>query len=522
MLKNRFLNALVLSLTVSLFGLVWADGHETEFTFAHSGPIRTMDAPVTWFGSTHWLTNTLYDCLIWRAHEGGGYVPQAAESWESIDDVTWRFHLREGGIFQNGEPLDAEAVKWNLDRVMTREDFLVHPQWAFIDHVTIVDEWTVDVITGKPHAYTLNDISYNGCQLLPPDYLTEVGEEEFARNPVGSGPYKLVELKESDRYVFEAWDDYWAGRPAIDRIIYQVIPEQASQIAALLAGQVDFVPSVPLPEVARLQGESDILLQQCAPSRMIHLYLRGETESGAMDETYPGYEPATLDIRIRQAISHALDRTLLAEVQGSARPALVRIASTHRESFAKKYHGELNADVWFDQDKARALIKEAGYTNANKPKLFFDAMAFQLGNEKEVAEVVKAMLEDVGFEVELNILGLSALREQVGSPGNNRDAYMVALGGSPFLTPLFYTCEWQQANYNVCVEEWDSVGKQILTTIDADERLALWERWQEIFIEQAVTVPLYEVVGVTAMNNEFDWTPRADGWFTFRDLKLRD
>ncbi|MCH2667942.1 MAG: ABC transporter substrate-binding protein, partial [Deinococcales bacterium] len=189
---------------------------------------------------------------------------------------------------------------------------------------------------------------------------------------------------------------------------------------------------------------------------------------------------------------------------------------------AKKSHGELNADVWFDQDKARALIKEAGYTNANKPKLFFDAMAFQLGNEKEVAEVVKAMLEDVGFEVELNILGLSALREQVGSPGNNRDAYMVALGGSPFLTPLFYTCEWQQANYNVCVEEWDSVGKQILTTIDADERLALWERWQEIFIEQAVTVPLYEVVGVTAMNNEFDWTPRADGWFTFRDLKLRD
>ena len=163
--------------------------------------------------------------------------------------------------------LDAAAVKWNLDRVMAREDFLVHPQWQFIDQVVVVDELTLDVITDEIHAYTLNDISFNGCQILPPQYLEEVGEEEFARNPVGSGPYRLVEFSESDRYVFEAWDDYWAGRPEIDRIIYQVIPEQASQIAALLAGQVDFVPSVPLPEIERLQNASDIDMLAKGPSR---------------------------------------------------------------------------------------------------------------------------------------------------------------------------------------------------------------------------------------------------------------
>jgi peptide/nickel transport system substrate-binding protein len=512
--------ALILS---AVLGLALAQDDVTEFVFAHPGPIRTMDAPVTWFGSTHWLTNTLYDCLIWRAADGSGYVPQAAERWESIDDRTWRFHLRADNTFQNGEVLDAAAVKWNLDRVMSREDFLVHPQWQFIEEVVVVDALTLDVITDEPHAYTLNDISFNGCQILPPQYLEEVGEEEFARNPVGSGPYRLVEFSESDRYVFEAWDGYWDGRPEIDRIIYQVIPEQASQIAALLAGQVDFVPNVPLPEIERLQNASGVELLQGAPSRMIHLYLRGETASGAMAETYPGYQPVTLDKRIRQAISHALDRSLLAEVQGSARPMLVRVASTFPEAFADTYAGSENADAWYDPEMARQLIAEAGYDPAagNAPKLFFDAMAFQLGNEKEVAEVVKIMLEEVGFEVEMNILELSAYREQVSTPGNNRDAMMVALGGSPFLTPLFYTCEWQQSNYNVCVEAWDAVGKQILTTVDEGARLALWEQWQEFFIDEAVTVPLYEITGTLAINSDFAWTPRSDGWFTFRDLSLR-
>ncbi|PJF26845.1 MAG: hypothetical protein CUN53_06315, partial [Phototrophicales bacterium] len=84
---------LLLSLVVA-FQPATAQDSVSEFVFAHPGPIRTMDAPVTWFGSTHWLTNLLYDCLIWRAADGNGYVGQAAESWGNIDDLTWRFNLR--------------------------------------------------------------------------------------------------------------------------------------------------------------------------------------------------------------------------------------------------------------------------------------------------------------------------------------------------------------------------------------------------------------------------------------------
>ena len=231
---------------------------------------------------------------------------------------------------------------------------------------------------------------------------------------------------------------------------------------------------------------------------MHHLYLRAETESGAMDETYPDYQPTTLDKNIRQAISHALDRTLLAEVQGSAEARLVRACAYYDEGFADKFAGSDVADAWYDPELAKELIAAAGYDpeGGNKPTVFFDTPAFQFGSEKEVAEVLTVMLEEVGFEVELNILDGSAFSEQIGRPGNNRDLMLITLGCGPSLTPLFYTCEWQQANYNVCVEEWDALGKEIMSTVDPDARLAKWEQWWDFYIDYAATVTLYEIDNV--------------------------
>ncbi len=502
-------------------------GELSEFVFAHSGPIRTMDAPVTWYGSTHWLTNTLYDCLIWRNPESSGYVGQAAESWEALDDVTWRFNLRPGLTFHNGEPLDAEAVAWNLERVMTREDFLVYPQWQFISEVNVIDDTTIDIITDGPKSSFEFDVSYNGCELLPPDYLTEVGEEEFARNPVGSGPYILTEFTESDRYVFEAWDDYWDGRPEVDRIIYQVIPEVSSQIAALLAGQVDFVANIPGPDLENISNAEGLTVMR-APGGRQHLFeVRSNSTAGNMQETYDGYVVTTEDKRIRQAISRALDRELLAEVQGAARPLLLRTDEFFPEHNGQ-YAGQQAAIDYYDPELAKQLILDAGYDPdaGNKPLIHIDAMTFQLGNDKEVAEVAAAMLEEVGFEVDLNILDTAAYSEQILTPGNNREAIFEVIGSNPFLIPIFYHCDWSDNEDDICnvVEgEWQDTSEAIISEIDFDERMALWATFWDYYVDEALEVTLYHTDNSVAINSsEFEWEPRNDGWFTFRDLKLAD
>jgi peptide/nickel transport system substrate-binding protein len=502
-----------------------AASEPVTFTFAHPGPIRTMDAPVTWFGSTHWLTNGLYDCLIWRKADGTGYDGQAAERWEQVNPTTWRFFLRPNLTFQNGEPLNAEAVKWNIDRVVATKEFMVQPQWQFVQEVKAVDPTTVDVITDKPHAYFEYDVSFNGCQLLPPKYYEQIGPEEFAKKPVGSGPFKLVELVENQRYVFEAWDGYWGGKPAVDRVIYQVIPEQASQIAALLAGQVDMVSNVPLPDRERLGQQQGVTLLSGPANRQHLLYLRNQTESGEMLKTYPGTKLATENKLIRQAISHALDRKVLAEVQGSGRPSLLRVDSFFPEARGQ-WAGEEVAVKYFDPEKAKTLIRQAGFNPdaGNKPVVQFDTNAFQQGNEKEVAEVIKTMLEDVGFTVNLNVLDGTAYNQQILTPGNNRDLALVVIGGSPSLIPTFYQCTWKTPAFtpcNVVQGEWETLGQQILSTTNEAERLKLWESWWNFYVDEAIEVTLYHMDQVVAMNSRFDWTPRADGWYTFRDLKAK-
>ena len=522
-----------LLLLVSLVALIGAlaivpataqDGM-TEFVFAHSGPIRPMDAHSHWYGSTHWMLRIYYDCLIGRAADGDGYDAEAAHSWEAVDDTTWRFHLREGNTFHNGEPLDANAVKWNIDRVRHPiGDIPLYQQWAFVKEVIVVDDLTVDITTEEPHAYFEYDVSYNGCELIPPAYFEEVGQEEFNRNPVGSGPFTLVELSENDRYVFQAWDDYHSGRPEVDRVVFQVIPEPSAQVAALLAGQIDMMTGVPVPDRENLEAAEGISLLSESSNVMYHYYARVDTESGAFPETFPDYQPATLDINVRKAITHALDRHLLAEVHGAAEARLARICSYYPEGFAEKYADPDIISEWYNPDLAKEYLAEAGYAEGEGPTLYLDTPAVgRGGGAKEVAEVAAALLEEVGFTVDLTVRDASAFAVEVQRSGNNRDLMLATLGCGPALLPLFYQCDWNAVAYSICDEEWDAVADAIQVTIDMDERLALWEQWWEFYIDLTQTITLFEVTGVMALNTaEFDFTPRKDGWMIFRDLRLAD
>ena len=135
------------------------------------------------------------------------------------------------------------------------------------------------------------------------------------------------------------------------------------------------------------------------------------------------------------------------------------------------------------------------------------------------------MLEEVGFEVELGILDRAAYYEQIIDSGNWRELALIPIGGSGSLIPMFYSCDWKAPGFDACeiVEgEWDALSAQIMTEVDPEKRKALWEKFWDFYVDESGEITLYFMDRVMAMSDKFEWTPRADGWFTFRDLKVKE
>ena len=381
--KGILVLALIAVLALLAVPLGAQDMEETEFIFAHPGPIRTLDAPVTWFISTHWLANLLYDCLIWRTVDGSGYVGQAAESWENVDDTTWRFNLRPGNTFHNGEPLDAAAVKWNIDRVRTREDFMVQPQWVDVAEVIVVDETTVDIKTVGPTPYFEFIVSFNGCELLPPGYVEEVGDVAFSRAPIGSGPYVLSEFTESDRYVFEAWDDYWGGRPAYDKIVWKIIPSPAERVQLLRTGVIDLAVGLGTEEFNALDGSEGVKVVRAPSKNMAYV---------GMNNSIAPFD----DVAVRQAVSYGVDYDDILEnvYKGDARRLHGAIPNGSAVS--------LGAEVGYTQDTAKAqeILASSSYDGGTVTLSIDSAKA----EHQLIAVRVQSALREIGMDVEIETL----------------------------------------------------------------------------------------------------------------------
>ena len=179
---------------------------------------------------------SIFDSLVGRDADQR-IVPQLAESWKLLDDNTWQLRLRRGVIFHDGEPFNAEAVRFTFQRVLDPEQRSPNRATiAEIIRVDIVDDLTVNLVTRQPYAPLINRLL--DFPMLPPKYTAEKGNQGMALRPVGTGPFRFVELVKDDRLVVEAFDRHWRGAPRVRRIIYKPIPEPFTRAAALRNSEV--------------------------------------------------------------------------------------------------------------------------------------------------------------------------------------------------------------------------------------------------------------------------------------------
>jgi len=381
---RAFLTSLVLTLLATAMAqpsgtLVVSLASDPVSLFLPRAPDRTA-ANVSW---------SLYDSLVWIDDEGE-LVPALAERWEVSEDGTaYTFHLRRGVVFHNGEPFNAESVvaTWQTGKDPSNPYASTYAQ---VNSVEILDNYTVRLTTPEPNAIFLTELAMS-WGMVPPNYIREVGIDGFERRPIGTGPFRFVSRTIGDRVVLEANPDYWrAGLPKVERLIFRVIPDASTRLAAIQTGEVHIANRLTADHVAILANNPEVEVVTYLNDRV---YYVGFKNIGA------GVGTPLEDVRVRQALNYATNR-----------PGIVQaIFGGHANLIAGFIvEGNLGFDPAlmqpfpYDPERARALLAEAGY-----PDGFEIAMGCPTDgyvNINEVCLAIQRSLAQIGVEVRLEFV----------------------------------------------------------------------------------------------------------------------
>lgn len=322
----------------------------------------------------------VYDRLT-KIAAGPKLEPMLAESWEfSEDGLSVDFHLRDGVTFSDGAELDAEAVKLSLDRAISDPESTVAARFSMVDKVEVVDDRTVRFVTNRPAADLPYALAGTAGAIISPDALDN---DDLDVNPVGSGPYEVAELKLGEKATFERRDDYWNPDDAPAKTINIVaLPDDNARINALRSGEVD-VTLVYNSQAKQVEGLGNgFELHEFPPSQTWNVFLNNNV--------------APFDnAEVRQALNYAVDRDGISSAlfDGYCKADVQPLAPG-----TQGYVEDPPVDYTYDPDKARELLKEAGFPNGFETKLL---VTRALGSHQSVATAIQAQLEEVGVKLEI-------------------------------------------------------------------------------------------------------------------------
>ena len=390
-MKKYLLFFLALLMVFGLCGMVQA---KTLKLALDAGPV-SQDPQVQLSGGMLQFSHWAFDPLV-RYAQDMTFEPRLAVKWERLDPLTLRFHLRKGVKFHSGNPFTAKDVKFTFYRFYKSPDFkgLFEP----FEGCFIVDDHTVDIKTKKPYALLINMATYifpldskfyTGTDETgqPKDAVVKIGPSFALKNESGTGPFKVTHWEQGAKYVFERFADYWDKKSPgnVKKIILTPIKEDATRVAALLSGDVDFITPVPPQDFERIRKDPKIKLVTYSGGRIITVQLN--------QKRLPEFK----DVRVRQAIVHAINNV------GIVKKIMKGTATAAGQQGPEGYVGYKESLVpRYDLKKAKALMKKAGLEKGFECTMI--APNNRYVNDEKIAEAVVAMLSKIKIKVSLKTM----------------------------------------------------------------------------------------------------------------------
>lgn len=477
--------------------------------------IATLDPAAYSDRTTETVVRNIFDGLVTRTIDNQ-VVLELAKDYRWVDDRTVEFELKQGVKFHNDEDLTADDIVFTFERILDQD--IGAPRRGFVnqvDKVTKVDDYTVRFELTGPWPVFLQMLVHN--QIVPQDYVTEMGDEAFAKAPVGAGPFRFVEGTLNEKIVLERFDGYYGGAdelppvgPAhLERVLFLMIPDTPTRVAALLAEEVDLVQNVSSQMVPQLLGDPAVIVKTAAGTRPKFMDL---------NVTSPPFD----DRRVRQALSYAVDAdAILAEVAGGYGAILPGPLSP-----ANVYADPDLAPYGYDPDMAVSLLAEAGY---RPEEISFVIDAY--GPYVELAEAVAGQLRSLGIDANVRAWEYDVVRPMLLNC--ERQAFLRDWGDSVFDPVGYIEAKWHtrvedtpdgRGNFacysNPRVDELIEAGA---SEPDPDKRGKIYAEMQSLIHEDAPAVWLYVPQEIEAASARVqNWEPSPDSRINLHDVWLSE
>lgn len=464
---------------------------EKKITFANTTDISSMDPRNANSTAMATILSYLYNGLL-KTDEDGKVVPDLAESYKQIDDTTWEFTLKKDVKFQDGSALTADDVKYTFDTIADQnKQFRLRADFAFMK-AEVIDAQHVIIKTDTSYAGFPLRLTY--VKIIPKAYVEKVGDEEFAQKPIGTGPYKLISWQKGDRLTMTAYDGYFGGTPKIKEVVFRVIPEAASRIAALESGEIDIAATIPTSEVQRLKGMKDIEVIGNPTTRVVFIGLNTKTTE------------ALRNIKVRQALNYAIDRdTIIKGVMDGYATKIATISTPQYEGYDPSI-----TPYEYNPEKAKQLLAEAGYSDGLNVE--FSATS-AIMNGIDVAQAIAEQLSKVGIKCNVVQEEPNQQRTKLTS-GQVAPLYVNGIGGPyanlDLIAKLGFSTGERYSSYSN--PAFDALREKAITTTDEATRLKLDSELQQMVKDEAPAIFLWQQQVLYAYNSKkvINWKPRVD------------